>query len=80
MIRFSFSTTADFCINEIADKLGDAKNKGAAAEALTAITESVKLDHVVNGVTDYALSQNNPKVLQEVLNWLSGAIKEFGFG
>lgn len=68
------------CINEITEKLADAKNKVPAAEALTAITESVKLDHVTNVITDFALSQKNPKVLQEALNWLSNAIKEFGFG
>lgn len=68
------------CVNEIVEKFGDPKTKNAAAEALTAITECVKLDYIANILTEFVFMQKNPKVLQEALNWLASAMKEFGFG
>lgn len=67
------------CINDVIDKLGDAKNGSIAAEVLTTFAEVTKLEHVANAVLDYAFSQKSPKVQQESLLWVSTAIKEFGF-
>ncbi|GLV37157.1 mini spindles [Carabus blaptoides fortunei] len=69
----------DMCINDVIDKLGDAKNGGIAAEVLTTFAEVTKLEHVANAVLDYAFNQKSPKVQQESLLWVSTAIKEFGF-
>ncbi|XP_018326942.1 protein mini spindles isoform X2 [Agrilus planipennis] len=77
--KFS-TTTGNACISEIADKLGDSKNGTTAAETLTAIAEATKLEFVAENVMDFAFSQKSPKVMQESLAWLSGAIKEFGLG
>lgn len=78
--KFPITTTsADFVINEVTEKLGDAKNSSVAAQTLTAIAEATKLDYVVSKVTQFAFDQKSPKVQSEALNWISGAIKEFGF-
>ncbi|KAK5643087.1 hypothetical protein RI129_006932 [Pyrocoelia pectoralis] len=77
----SFSTTtAGICINDVAEKLGDAKNGCLAGDVLLSIAEATKFDFVAGLVLDFALLQKSPKVLQESLLWLSNAIKEFGFG
>nr|XP_022903340.1 protein mini spindles [Onthophagus taurus] len=77
----SFSiTTAYACLNDTIEKLADAKNGAAAGEVLTAISEATSLGYVSAQVMEFAVTQKSPKVLQEALNWLSSAIKEFGFG
>ncbi|KAF5285627.1 hypothetical protein FQR65_LT13108 [Abscondita terminalis] len=73
------STTADICINDVTDKLGDSKNGSLAGEVLILIAEATKFDFVTEQVMDFALTQKSPKVLQESLLWLSNAMKEFGF-
>lgn len=72
-------TTGDYILTDIAEKLGDAKNSSAAAAALTAIAEAIKLDYVVGKIMEFAFEQKSPKVQQETLLWVSGAIREFGF-
>ncbi|XP_065159394.1 protein mini spindles isoform X2 [Atheta coriaria] len=72
-------TSASFCLNDITEKLGDAKNGTSAGEALTAIAEATTLNHVSTIVFEFAHTQKSPKVLQETLLWLGNAIKEFGF-
>nr|CAH0109138.1 unnamed protein product [Daphnia galeata] len=71
--------SAEYVINDVVDKLSDAKNGSITTEALTAIAEATALDFVANQVTDFAMGQKNPKVQAEALIWLSNAIKEFGF-
>ncbi|XP_059352575.1 cytoskeleton-associated protein 5-like isoform X2 [Daphnia carinata] len=71
--------SAEYVINDVVDKLSDAKNGSITTEALTAIAEATSLDFVANQVTDFAMGQKNPKVQAEALVWLSNAIKEFGF-
>ncbi|XP_058791056.1 protein mini spindles isoform X2 [Phymastichus coffea] len=78
--NYSFSNTvAEYCLNDITEKLGDAKNSSIAAETLTAIAEVVGLDSVANEMALFASNQKNPKVQQETLLWISRALTEFGF-
>lgn len=72
-------TTAQFCLQDVADKLGDAKTGTAASEALTAIAEATKLDFVATEVIVFAFNQKSPRLQQESMLWLSSAIQEFGF-
>lgn len=76
---YFYSTTADSCLNDVTEKLGDPKSGTKAGETLTAIAEAATLNHVSVQVIDFALNQKSPKVMQEAFLWLSNAIKEFGF-
>ncbi|CAB3384794.1 Hypothetical predicted protein [Cloeon dipterum] len=76
--RFS-RTCANFCLQDVAEKLGDAKVGTAAADALTAMAETLKLDYVAVEVLTLAFNQKSPKVQQEAMGWLSNALKDFGF-
>lgn len=78
--KFGMTTiTAEYILNDIAEKLGDPKNSAAAAVALTAITDATKLEWVVTKLLTFAFEQKSPKVQQEILNWVNQAIKDFGF-
>lgn len=72
-------TTADLVINDITEKLSDSKVSPSASAALTAITEAIRLEYVISKVMSFAFEQKSPKVQQETLNWVSQAIREFGF-
>lgn len=75
-----FSTSLDCCIQDVSSLLGDNKNGILASQILTTLAESTRLDLVSNAVLEYAFTvQKNPKVQIDALNWLSGAILEFGF-
>ncbi|XP_050293470.1 protein mini spindles isoform X2 [Anthonomus grandis grandis] len=71
-------TTVDCCIKDISEKMGDVKNGTTVAETLTAMAEATSLGHVSAAVLDTAFNQKSPKVQQDSLLWLSGALKEFG--
>lgn len=71
-------TTANCCITEISEKFSDNKNGSSVAETLTAIAEANTLGQIADIVLDFAFTQKSPKVQQEALLWLSGALKEFG--
>ncbi|XP_069680440.1 protein mini spindles isoform X4 [Periplaneta americana] len=71
--------TLEYCITDIADKLGDVKNGTLAAETLTSLAEATKLEMVATEVMNFAFTQKSPKVQQEALIWVSNAIREFGF-
>ncbi|KAJ9598235.1 hypothetical protein L9F63_011056, partial [Diploptera punctata] len=73
------SICLNYCVTDIADKLGDVKNGTLASETLTSLAEATKLDLVATEVLNFAFNQKSPKVQQEALVWLSTAIKEFGF-
>ncbi|KRF99998.1 uncharacterized protein Dwil_GK13258, isoform D [Drosophila willistoni] len=73
------SITVDQVVNEITEKLADAKNGAVAADVLTAMAEATKLDHVVGRVLSFAFDQKSPKVQSEAFNWVNKAITEFGF-
>ncbi|CAN7938636.1 unnamed protein product, partial [Ixodes hexagonus] len=70
--------TAESCLADLVDKVGDAKNGPAAAAALTALAEATSLDHVSQEVLALCFAQKNPKNQSEALLWLANAIKEFG--
>ncbi|KAG8312018.1 hypothetical protein J6590_031481 [Homalodisca vitripennis] len=76
---FPVSVTGVNCVvTDVAERLSDIKTQSAAADALTALSEATRLEHVAIQVLDYAFAQKNPKVQVEVLNWLGSAIQEFG--
>lgn len=72
------TTTAELFLTEIVTLLGDAKNSSGANQVLTSIAEAIQLEYVVSKVISLAFEQKSPKVQAEALNWVSGAIKEFG--
>lgn len=73
------TVTVEAVVNEITEKLADAKNGCVAAEVLTALAEATRLDFVVGKVLAFALEQKSPKVQSEALNWTNKCILEFGF-
>lgn len=68
------------CVNDVSEKFGDAKNGAIVAETATAMAEATTLNHVSNAVLEAVFAQKSPKVQQEALTWLAGAVKEFGIG
>ncbi|KMZ03269.1 protein mini spindles isoform X4 [Drosophila simulans] len=73
------TTTVDLVINEIIEKLADAKNGAGAGDVLSAFAEATKLEYVVGKVLSFAFEQKSPKVQSEAFNWVSKSIIEFGF-
>uniref|UniRef100_A0A8D2HLU8 Cytoskeleton-associated protein 5 n=1 Tax=Urocitellus parryii TaxID=9999 RepID=A0A8D2HLU8_UROPR len=72
-------TSAQIVLDGLVDKIGDVKCGNNAKEAMTAIAEACMLPWTAEQVMSMAFSQKNPKNQSETLNWLSNAIKEFGF-
>ncbi|KAM6311968.1 cytoskeleton-associated protein 5 isoform 2-T2 [Aegotheles albertisi] len=72
-------TSAQVVLDGLVDKVGDVKCGSNAKEAMTAIAEVCQLPWTAEQVVTMAFSQKNPKNQSETLNWLSNAIKEFGF-
>uniref|UniRef100_A0A8C5LHG6 Cytoskeleton-associated protein 5 n=1 Tax=Jaculus jaculus TaxID=51337 RepID=A0A8C5LHG6_JACJA len=72
-------TSAQIVLDGLVDKIGDVKCGNNAKEAMTAIAETCMLPWTAEQVMSMAFSQKNPKNQSETLNWLSNAIKEFGF-
>ncbi|XP_052581256.1 cytoskeleton-associated protein 5 isoform X2 [Peromyscus californicus insignis] len=72
-------TCAQVVLDGLVDKIGDVKCGNNAKEAMTAIAEACMLPWTAEQVMSMAFSQKNPKNQSETLNWLSNAIKEFGF-
>uniref|UniRef100_A0A182N2B8 transketolase n=1 Tax=Anopheles dirus TaxID=7168 RepID=A0A182N2B8_9DIPT len=74
------TTTAEYVLQEVTEKLADAKNGPAAAAVLTAIAEGgAGLDYTVQNVMEFAFEQQkSPKVQQEALVWVATALREFG--
>ncbi|KAI4875261.1 hypothetical protein NFI96_023924 [Prochilodus magdalenae] len=78
--RGSFSKTSAFAVlDAVVEKIGDVKCGVRAKEALTSIAEACSLPWTAEQVVSLAFGQKNPKNQAEALNWLSNAIKEFGF-
>ncbi|XP_047538728.1 protein mini spindles isoform X1 [Vanessa atalanta] len=74
------TTAADFVLQDIVTKLGETSCSAICAECLTSLSESCGLEHIINESLTFAMdSQKNPKVQAELFNWMSIAIKEFGF-
>ncbi|NXF89408.1 CKAP5 protein, partial [Eubucco bourcierii] len=72
-------TSAQVVLDGLVDKVGDVKCGNNAKEAMTAIAEACQLPWTAEQVVAMTFSQKNPKNQSETLNWLSNAIKEFGF-
>lgn len=72
-------TSANVVLDGLVDKVGDVKCGGNAKEAFSAIAEACSLPWTAEQVVSLAFAQKNPKNQSETLNWLSNAIKEFGF-
>lgn len=72
------TTTGDMVINEIVEKLGDAKNSAIAAESLLAIADAINLEYVIIKMLSYSLEQKSPKVQIEALQLTGEAIQAFG--
>ncbi|XP_076978318.1 cytoskeleton-associated protein 5-like isoform X2 [Tamandua tetradactyla] len=72
-------TSAQIVLDGLVDKIGDVKCGNNAKEAMTAIAEACMLPWTAEQVMSKAFSQKNTKNQSETLNWLSNAIKEFGF-
>uniref|UniRef100_A0A8B9QT94 Cytoskeleton associated protein 5 n=1 Tax=Apteryx owenii TaxID=8824 RepID=A0A8B9QT94_APTOW len=72
-------TSAQIVLDGLVDKVGDVKCGSNAKEAMTAIAEACQLPWTAEQVVAMAFSQKNPKNQSETLNWLSNAIREFGF-
>ncbi|CAH2325956.1 cytoskeleton-associated 5-like isoform X1 [Pelobates cultripes] len=72
-------TSAHVVLDGLVDKVGDVKCGGNAKVALSAIAEACSLPWTAEQVVSLTFAQKNPKNQSETLNWLSNAIKEFGF-
>nr|CDS27460.1 microtubule associated protein xmap215 [Hymenolepis microstoma] len=69
----------ELLLPDLIDKIGDVKVGEAVKQALTALAEATTFDLVGCQVLGAAIQQKSPKNQVEALNWLSNAIKEFGF-
>ncbi|XP_076386663.1 msps cytoskeleton-associated protein 5 isoform X2 [Megachile rotundata] len=77
--NFPFSTTVcEYCIMDITEKLGDAKNSTVAGDTLLAIAEATSFEYVADEIVAFAFNQKNPKVQQETLTLLCRGLIEFG--
>lgn len=72
------TTTGDIVINDVVEKLGDAKNSAIAAESLLAIADATNLEYVIMKMLNYSLEQKSPKVQIEALQLTGEAIQAFG--
>lgn len=76
----SFSKrSAEYCLNDLMEKISDAKNGSNVQDALSNIAEATSLDFIALQVIQFAFEQKNPKNQSESLVWLATAIKQFGF-
>ncbi|XP_063162759.1 cytoskeleton-associated protein 5-like [Candoia aspera] len=72
-------TSARFVLGNLVDKIGDVICSSDTKEALTAVAEACGLPWTAGKVTEAAFLQDCPRTHAETLNWLSSAIKDFGF-
>ncbi|KAF0310307.1 Cytoskeleton-associated protein 5 [Amphibalanus amphitrite] len=71
--------SADLCLSDLVDKLGDLKTGGGAAAALSSMAEALSLETISSEVLQLAFAHKSPKVQEGALSWLSKSIREFGF-
>ncbi|XP_031837843.1 msps cytoskeleton-associated protein 5 isoform X2 [Nomia melanderi] len=77
--NFPFSNTVcEYCLMDITEKLGDAKNSTIAGETLLAIAEATSFEYVADEIVAFAFNQKNPKVQQETLSLICRGLTEFG--
>ncbi len=70
---------AEFVLADMVDKAGDPKNGSAIQEGFSCMAENCGLEYISQKVVVLAFEQKNPKNQSEALNWLTNAVKEFGF-
>ncbi|GLB34986.1 putative microtubule associated protein [Lyophyllum shimeji] len=66
------------CVAHLTEKLGDMKLKKPAGEALSAFSEKISLQFVLNQAYDPLSKVKAPKVLADALTWVNTALIEFG--
>ncbi|XP_043214122.1 cytoskeleton-associated protein 5-A-like isoform X2 [Amphibalanus amphitrite] len=71
--------SADLCLSDLVDKLGDLKTGSGAAAALSSMAEALSLETISSEVLQLAFAHKSPKVQEGALSWLSKSIREFGF-
>ena len=71
--------SAQYCLVDIADKIGDVKNAQTAKDALSQIAEAIGLQQCQQQTLGSLFEAKNPKNQEHALIWCSQAIKEFGF-
>lgn len=77
---FNFSQrSASYCINEIAEKIGDLKVGEQVKETLCKISDQVTFAYVVQTIVPSVFTAKNPKNHENLINWLTQYIPEFGF-
>ncbi|XP_033322448.2 msps cytoskeleton-associated protein 5 isoform X2 [Megalopta genalis] len=77
--NFPFSNTVcEYCLMDITEKLGDAKNSTIAGETLLTIAEATSFEYVTDEIIAFAFNQKNPKVQQETLSLICRGLTEFG--
>ncbi|XP_034263432.2 LOW QUALITY PROTEIN: cytoskeleton-associated protein 5-like [Pantherophis guttatus] len=72
-------TSARFVLGNLVDKIGDVICSSDTKEALMAVAEACGLPWTAEKVTEAAFLQDSPRTHAETLNWLSEAIRDFGF-
>ncbi|KAG8136392.1 hypothetical protein E2320_009339 [Naja naja] len=72
-------TSARFVLGNLVDKIGDVICSSDTKEALTAVAEACGLPWTAEKVSEAAFLQDSPRTHAETLNWLSEAIRDFGF-
>ncbi|KAL4713510.1 hypothetical protein ACJJTC_010495 [Scirpophaga incertulas] len=79
--NFPVTTTSVECVlGDIVCKLGETGCGTLCADCLSSLSESCGLGPVLGDALTHAMdSQRNPKVQAELFNWMTAAIKEFGF-
>ncbi len=70
---------AELVLADMVDKAGDVKNGAAIQEGFSCMAEGCGLEFISHKVIVLAFEQKNPKNQSEALNWLTTAVKEFGF-
>ena len=71
--------SAQYCVADIADKIGDAKNSVQSKDTLSKIAEAIGLSNLWSQVVNPIFQAKNPKNQENALLWLAQAIKEFGY-
>nr|XP_060622647.1 cytoskeleton-associated protein 5-like [Anolis sagrei ordinatus] len=78
--RGNFSrTAARLVLGKLVEKIGDIICSKDTKIALTAVAEACGLPWTAEQVAKAAFLQESPRTHTETFNWLTGAIKEFGF-
>lgn len=70
--------STQYCIADIADKIGDVKNSQQSKDTLSKIAEAIGLPQVLAIVSSSLFESKNPKNQENGILWIGQSIKEFG--